>query len=331
MGISILRTHLDPGAPVVFPADGSLLDMLKAVLVTGFGDFPGLGWTLEFEQARSKIVFRTKGTEMFVRLEHNPTERTAYVKAYESMSSIDSGLFVCPDPSKETAGRLFQVRTGYTGCPTGIAVPWMVLGDDKGVWVGLNPLYIQYGAGTTVSNSWKFVYIGDYIPYDPTNVNYNFCLMQDIRADLYTWGTWTLHWFTQQGNHYHAMRLPNRTSGAVTLGMSSGTPYNTNALGAGDGISVASGMVQHTSIPEIHSGGLLLGRIPGLKNSLSKQGNNGAGITTVADLQLYKPEMCFDYGDYKEHFYLTMYMLAYPSVTPAYFVLTEGKGFRNVI
>lgn len=331
MGISILRTHLDAGAPVVFPADGSLLDMLKAVLVTGFGEFPGLGWTLEFEQSKSKLVLRNKGTEMFVRFEHDATQRTAYVKAYESMMDIDHGIFVCPDPTKETAGRSFQLRSGYASCPTGVAVPWMVLGDDKGVWIGLNLLYIQYGAGTVASGCWKFVYIGDYIPYDPANTTYNFCLLQDAAANIYQTGSWLLSTFINTSSHYHVMRLPNRTSGAVVAGLSSGSQYTANGLGYGENVSVASDKMQHTSIPEIHSGGILLGRIPGLKNSLSKIGNNGSIIGNLSDLQLYKPEMCFDYGDYKEHFYLTMNAISYPNITPSYFVLTEGKGFRNVI
>ena len=331
MGISILRTHLDAGAPVVFPADGSLLDMLKAVLVTGFGEFPGLGWTLEFEQSKSKLVLRNKGTEMFVRFEHNATQRTAYVKAYESMSDIDHGLFVCPDPTKETAGRSFQLRSGYAGCPTGVAVPWMVLGDDKGVWIGLNLLYIQYGAGTVASTCWKFVYIGDYIPYDPSNVNYNFCLLQDNASHLYAYGQWLVADFTATLSHYHVMRLPNRTSGASQLGLSAGSAFSSGILGSCENISIASDKMQHTSIPQLHSSGLLLGRVPGLKNSLSKAGNNGSNINNVTDLQLHKPEMCFDYGDYKEHFYLIMNTMSYPNVLPGYFVLTEGKGFRNVI
>ena len=49
MSESFLYTWQDSGAPVLTPYKGSIVNVLKKVLVEGYGDKSGLGWEIIFE------------------------------------------------------------------------------------------------------------------------------------------------------------------------------------------------------------------------------------------------------------------------------------------
>jgi hypothetical protein len=323
-GISVLRKDTDVSAPTLLCSLGSVVPWLKAILVTGYNGNPGLGWEVVWEQA-NKVVFRNQGTRMFVRFEQTDKYR-ASVQAFESMTNIDTGVLPCPVRANES--NTSKLLFGYSAGSDSTALPWIVLGDDKGVWVGFRPSVNQYGATHVSAPQWKFIYIGDYIPYDPANTQFNFGVFQDDNADSNVAGGWYFGGLDTTKDHYHILRNPDRTEGSIKAGLSSGTGYNyTGSLGDGDSVCGKDSEIQFTSIPEIHVGVNIIGRLPGLKNSLSKKGNNGIAISTYDAMLTDKPEMTFDYGNSKDHFFV----LTTPSGNgyPAYIVLTEGQGFRT--
>ncbi|MGE4519555.1 MAG: hypothetical protein AB7E04_08620 [Desulfobacteraceae bacterium] len=306
---------------------------MKKVLVEGYGDKPGLGWEIVFEQAE-KIVFKNKGTGMFVRFDHSVTNYQVFVRAYESMSDIDTGLFPCPAPANENP--VFQLVLGASSTSTANICPWRILGDDKGIWVVLNPAAAHAGGigNNRDSAGWKFVYIGDYISYDISNNQYNFAMCMGDRAD-YNYELWFCDCATliTTRPYYHIMRIPDRTPGSVKIGISPGTGAFFHKgdyfcyLGDNQNVCDYASDFQLTAIPTIHCGGKLLGRLPGLKNSLSGYGYKQSFLSSYSDTVAKKPEMNFDFGDYNEHFW----RMADSSGNFRYMVLTEGKGFRNVI
>jgi hypothetical protein len=330
MSESFLYTWEDIGAPVLTPSLGSIVNVLKKVLVEGYGDKPGLGWEIVFEQAE-KIVFRNKGTRMFVRFDHSVTNYQVFTRAYESMSDIDTGLFPCPDPTLEDP--VFQLVLGASSTSTANVCPWRILGDSKGVW---NPAAAHVnGIGNSRSSAgWKFVYIGDYIPYDISNTQYNFAMCMGDRTD-YNYELWYCDYTTLTNTrpYYHIMRKPDRTPGSVKIGISPGSALFRKIRNYycyfGDNRNVCDYQsdFQFTAIPTLHCDGKILGRLPGLKNSLSGYGFNHTSLSSYSDAVAKKPEMIFDFGDYNEHFW----RMADSAGNFRYMVLTEGKGFRNVI
>jgi hypothetical protein len=328
MSESFLYTWEDIGAPVLTPYKGSIVNVLKKVLVEGYGDKPGLGWEIVFEQAE-KIVFRNKGTRMFVRFDHSVTNYQVFTRAYESMSDIDTGLFPCPDPALESP--VFQLVLGLSSTSTANVCPWRILGDDKGIWIVLNPAaaHVNGIGNSRDSAGWKFVYIGDYIPYDIANTQYNFAMcMGNSASYYYEVFNCDYNTLTDVRPQYHIMRKPDRSPGSVSIGISPGTAlYSSSSFGDNQDICTYESDFQLTAIPTIYTAGILLGRLPGLKNSLSREGYKGAALSSYSDTVAKKPEMNFDFGDYNEHFW----RMAHSSGDFRYIVLTEGKGFRNVI
>ena len=325
MGISVLRSWEDTDAPVLLHGAGGLIPVLKAVLVDGYGDNPGLGWDLVWEQS-SKIVFRNKGTRSFVQFTQEEAYY-AYVRAYESMSDIDTGLMPCPLRSNEDI--YFRILIGSTTTTNpGLALPWVIIGDDKGFWIGIRPGYSYYGATSEYAVLWKFSYIGDYIPYDPDNIYFNFAMCQDLAADDFTEGSWPVKASAFTSPHHHILRSPDNVEGSVTVGMSSGSSYCSSVLGDGNPICNAFSEIQFTSIPEIHRDNKIIGRLPGFKNSLSEAGHDGAHLYSYSDLIEKKPKLTFDYGDSIDHFFPVSRYHYSGYHDPVYLVFTEGKGFR---
>ena len=57
--IGEVRTWQDTGAPSLAPGNGNLQDLLKAVLVDGYGSYDPLGWSMEYDDTLNDVrVFR---------------------------------------------------------------------------------------------------------------------------------------------------------------------------------------------------------------------------------------------------------------------------------
>lgn len=85
----------DAGAPVLTKDPGSLKTLLKACLVTGYGDKTALGWQMLFESADtlSAAFASTDPTaSKFVLKINNSGATTAKISAYQSMTAIDTGI-----------------------------------------------------------------------------------------------------------------------------------------------------------------------------------------------------------------------------------------------
>ncbi len=323
MSEGFLYSWQDAGAPVLTGSLGSFINVLQKVLVDGYGSKPGLGWTRVFS-ATNKAVYQNEGTETLVRFDHTVEAGKVYFRGYESMINIDAGLSPCPPLSYATNYILLNASNIQ---PSNV-VPWRILGDSKGIWILVNPNYANAGGYTTAiaTGTYKLYYIGDYIPFDFANIHYNFCTMQGAVFTA-TNDDWKFSTVPNINTHYWGMRGENMFPAAVNIGLSSGSQYEVTAFGYSPDISYFGSPIQATSVPALHSITGIMGRLPGLKNSLSKGNNRGVNLANYAEMQAVKPEMVFDMGDYKEHFWLT-----YPwSNNVGYVVLTEGKGFRNAI
>lgn len=172
---SVLRRYDDANAPQLGGnVSGSLINVLKHVLVDGYGTQPALGWSLEMEDVGNNVaVFRQGGDGIrpHVQVQDNrssTTVQTALCTAYESMTDVNTGIGPCPPESAGEWRCLMKCMTNVSS-----NIPWVIIGDELGFWLLVRPYdYTQ----TAVNNGSLYIahYIGDWNCTVAGN-NYNFC------------------------------------------------------------------------------------------------------------------------------------------------------------
>jgi len=92
---------IDSGAPILSGAQGSLTGVLTAVLVNGYGNQSGAGWTLSFSTTTGNAVYRQgSGSLFYFRIDDTGPDggsfREARLIGCESMSGVYSGTNFFP-------------------------------------------------------------------------------------------------------------------------------------------------------------------------------------------------------------------------------------------
>lgn len=153
MGAPTVFSSTDTDAPVLYGVYGSLIALLDAVLINGYGSKAPLGWTKEISVGE-KAVYRSSvaGVDpIILRIDDSSangmTSLYAGVKCYESMSGIDTGAALW--------------HTGYvrksTGANTAPAT-WIVIGDAHGFYI-----FTLYGYDSYINNTYYAAhYFGAY-------------------------------------------------------------------------------------------------------------------------------------------------------------------------
>ncbi len=170
----------DPGAPQLSGTVGSLISVLRAVLVGGYGSKDAAGWTEEFVGSDPyKAVFRNSpitSSGYCTRVLDDGTAaaggsaRSATMRAFESMTDVDTGLGPTPTVSQMSNGYLWAksqtanatnrswfafandrwvylfVAVGGTGSPDD--VPYF-MGDIDSMMFGDDHCYLLSGTSST--------------------------------------------------------------------------------------------------------------------------------------------------------------------------------------
>ncbi|PID76823.1 MAG: hypothetical protein CSB24_04655 [Deltaproteobacteria bacterium] len=93
--IPIVYRWDDNQAPVLSGTKGSLIALLKACLVDGYGDKLAAGWTMPYANADESIAcFRNdhlEGNGIFLRVDETANANQAYLQCYETMTSHNDG------------------------------------------------------------------------------------------------------------------------------------------------------------------------------------------------------------------------------------------------
>jgi len=173
MGAPTVYRWDDANAPVAHGLGGtSLIAILKACLVDGYGEKAAAGWTMPFVNAAgTKAAFRNNentGTGFYLQVDNTPTLNGLAVQlmGYESMSDVDTGV------TPFSSARL----CGTSSTATSTARPWMIIADDRFFYY-----WCWYSTATTVDLATTTPYIaagfcfGDCIALDPDD-NY-FCIL----------------------------------------------------------------------------------------------------------------------------------------------------------
>lgn len=155
MAVTVYRST-DAGAPGLANVAGSFIAMLRACLVDGYGSKAPAGWSAEFTGTNLIALKQgTGGNNRYLRIYDNTIDgnnsRSAYVRAYESMTAISTGTGACPTTG-QVAGNGASFAYFYTPRSDSSA-SWIVVATpyffhvvaEQGDAPGYNPEYMAFG------------------------------------------------------------------------------------------------------------------------------------------------------------------------------------------
>lgn len=125
------------------------------------------GWEAKFEDT-NKIALRSKNvnsSKMYLRVD-DTHGKSAYVRGYEQMTTIDLGTNPFPTLTSTADANLLWIKNNYSGS---VAISWVIIASDR--------RFFYFPAWRTESNG-ALYYFGDLedCPLTPDNKNYN-CLI----------------------------------------------------------------------------------------------------------------------------------------------------------
>ena len=276
MPVTVYRST-DASAPVLSNANGSLIAVLRACLVDGYGSKAAAGWTAPYT-GTNLIAFKegAGGNNRFLRVFDGGadtfTSRVIKVRAYENMTAISTGTGPCP-----TTGQL-----GGNGATLSYFYAGRVAPNPSWVMVATSSFFhllVESGDGGTYPEYMAFGAFFSDLPGDTFN---NVLIASPI--DGSGWGG---HTNPDNQSGIWVMRSDTGALGAVQAGFYSDvrTTHNTTSscFGAGSAKNpypdmVRGGLLQ--SQPSLVCGGYRRGRVPGLWETHHLPGEIGGHRTT---------------------------------------------------
>ncbi len=279
--VPIVYRSTDSGAPVLTGQAGSLAAILDAVLVDGYGS--GLsakapaGWTREYT-ATNKRVYRNNpvtATGSYLRVDDTAAvgnARHAWLRAYSSMTDIDTGTDATPSSSELTAGAMWPKSDSLSSSSR----PWMILANERWMYFHMSP--DGSGTGAFLAHAYAPFFAGDLNTLRPGD-SFHFLLSG---TGLTTWSGLRIE---TNGLYYGNFQITNPYSAARTVRMHLLRKYDQLTVSPRAGIStpgdstIADG--QHYGVgtgnsrrsgPDPISGGFSFYRIAVVEDSDLKRG-----------------------------------------------------------
>jgi len=125
----------DTSAPVLTGQTGSLITLLDACLVNGYGSKTAAGWGKAFS-GTSKAAYRAaSGSRLYYRIQDDGpgagTFKEARIRGYEVMTDVDTGTGLFPTTTQAANGQF--IRKSATADST--ARTWIVIADARTVYL----------------------------------------------------------------------------------------------------------------------------------------------------------------------------------------------------
>lgn len=169
MTAPVVYRSTDASAPVLTGASGSLVALLHAVLVAGYGSgaqASGAGWTSAYT-ATNKEAYRnsaTDGTGFYLNVDDTDvgTTREGFVVGFETMSAISTGTGQFPTSAQinlalsAPAGALVCRKSATQD---GTARPWTIIADNT-----FFALFVETGDYASPTMAMPFMF-GDFFSY----------------------------------------------------------------------------------------------------------------------------------------------------------------------
>jgi len=156
----------DVSAPVLTGQSGSLVAVLDAVLVNGYGTGAntkiGTGWTKPYANTGTTVGCYQQGTGSMFCLSVDDSGKSAALGSearlfgFDSLTSVDSGSNPFPTTAQGVGGlNMVTTRKSQTHAPTeSIARPWYIFADSRSLYMFIN-------SGDT-ANAYAAFFFGDF-------------------------------------------------------------------------------------------------------------------------------------------------------------------------
>lgn len=143
MAVTVYRSS-DASAPVALPNSASIIAVLYACLVTGYGAKAGSGWTRPYTGTNLAVFRQATGTSNFyLRVDENTVPGGALLRGYETMSAVSTGSRLFPTTVQEpNPGGMFIPK----GSNENTAMDWMVVATGAAFWLFIKPKSANIGA-----------------------------------------------------------------------------------------------------------------------------------------------------------------------------------------
>ena len=237
--VPLVYKSTDPGAPQLTGQVGSLVALLDAVLVNGYGigagAKPGAGWTLAFSGA-NKRAYRIDPvlfSGAYFRVDDSSTvagsnARAAHVCAFEQMTDIDTGFNGAPTVAQLPNGDTWTKSITLSA----VARPWTVVATAKWFY-----LFVDIsGIGISLASPQFAGDLDSYVPGD----RYAFCVSSGLAGAPHTgsslipsyvlFASTAIYQNVVAGRGAYILRAASGAVGAVPL--TPALPRTTNAVSA---------------------------------------------------------------------------------------------------
>lgn len=175
--IASIYSSTDPGAPQLSGTVGSVVALLDAVLVDGYGTGAnakaGAGWSRAFT-ASNKRAYRNDpvaGSGFYLRVDDSGASggaRQALARGYASMTGVDTGTNPTPTVAQATNG----VPIAKSSALSGASAPWLIVADSKFFYLFVKPW------GVDSLNGFLPYFFGDFISFKPGDMK-NWCISRN--------------------------------------------------------------------------------------------------------------------------------------------------------
>lgn len=235
----------DASAPSLTKANGTLVSLLDAILVSGYGAVSPLGWSTVFTATNKRVYQPAAGTGFQLRVDDSGNDYEAKVRGgtFSDVDTLSADGF--PTAAQLANGVFWQKTNTSAG-----ARPWVAIGDAKRFFI-----LIQIDTG---QDRWNGGWFGDFESYKSGDV-YN-CLIIGKAASVNNEDNDTIGLISSSGvfgsapgGHY-VPRAYTGVGSAIALGKYSDERIQSGVSGGG---TAASSCLTY---PDTISGGLHVGR-----------------------------------------------------------------------
>lgn len=175
--VATIYSSSDPGAPQLSGTVGSLVALLDAVLVDGYGTGAsakaGAGWSKAFT-AGSKRAYRNDpvaGSGFYLQVDDSGAvgdARQALVRGFASLTGFDTGTTPAPSVAEAANG----VPIAKSEALSGTSAPWLIVGDSRFFYLFVAPWVANPANGCLP------YFFGDFISFKPGDLK-NWCISRN--------------------------------------------------------------------------------------------------------------------------------------------------------
>lgn len=243
MALTVYRST-DVSAPSMNSDAGSLIAVLDACLVNGYGSKTAAGWTKPYSGTNLAAYQQgVGGKNMLLRID-DTNSTYAQAVGYETMSDVNTGSGAFPTAAQRAAGMYWLKSNNATNRE------WIVIADSKRFWFATS-----WSANTFYANAdgCSFGFFGNFDSFLAGDA-YNVCLAGNIGTTIASNSLnafVTYDWATPSANAaVYAARSLTQTGQAVPMYLAS------------DGsVGRTSGFSNNATYPDAATGGMRIARV----------------------------------------------------------------------